>query len=85
MLQDVKLGKNLSSEEVSQTIPEEEEQETENTREKKEETEAVATDESVEPERRSSDSLPDSPSIEAVSLPTDNSLFREVTVRGGGE
>ncbi|XP_045471995.1 5'-AMP-activated protein kinase subunit gamma-2 isoform X2 [Harmonia axyridis] len=83
--QDVKLGKNLSSEEVSQTIPEEEEQETENTREKKEETEAVATDESVEPERRSSDSLPDSPSIEAVSLPTDNSLFREVTVRGGGE
>ncbi|KAK9888381.1 hypothetical protein WA026_000631 [Henosepilachna vigintioctopunctata] len=84
--QDVKLGKTLSSEEVSQTIPEEEEHESEYNPERNDESEETPELEIVETTRRDSDSLPDSPSIEtAAPLATDNPMFREVTVQAGWE
>ncbi|XP_008194318.1 5'-AMP-activated protein kinase subunit gamma-2 isoform X3 [Tribolium castaneum] len=83
--QDIKLQETISqsertssTEEVSQTIPEEEEDPTveKNTQEEKSENHKDDSD----------TSLPDSPVIESTtSLPSENSMFREVTVTGGGE
>ena len=66
-----------STEEVSQTIPEEEEDPTieKNTQEEKSENHKEDSD----------TSLPDSPVLENKALPTENNIFREVTVTGGGE
>lgn len=66
-----------STEEVSQTIPEEDEsqQQVEKNTQDKEKS-----------EDSDNNSLPDSPVIENKSLPpTENNVFREVTVTGGGE
>lgn len=66
-----------SAEEVSQTIPEEEEDPT---------VEKNTQDDKSENHKDDSDtSLPDSPVIESNPLPNENSMFREVTVTGGGE
>ncbi|XP_063903366.1 5'-AMP-activated protein kinase subunit gamma-2-like isoform X2 [Zophobas morio] len=82
--QDIKLHESISqsertssTEEVSQTIPEEEEDPTieKNTQEEKSENHKEDSD----------TSLPDSPVLENKALPTENNIFREVTVTGGGE
>lgn len=82
--QDMKLHEPISqsertssTEEVSQTILEEEEDPTaeKNTLEEKSENHKDDSD----------SSLPDSPIIENTTLSTENSMFREVTVTGGGE
>ena len=84
---------NLLNEEVSQTILEEEEQDDKFVKDQKDLDSDDADsgtdfnrslDENIN--RKSSDSLLDSPVIEKTSLHNDgNSIFREVTVTGGGE
>lgn len=59
-----------STEEISQTIPEEEEDTT------------TTVDKNTQND--SDSSIPDSPMIEA-KLPNESNLFREVVVTGGGE
>ncbi|XP_068905121.1 5'-AMP-activated protein kinase subunit gamma-2 isoform X3 [Tenebrio molitor] len=82
--QDIRLQESISqsertssAEEVSQTIPEEEEDPT---------VEKNTQDDKSENHKDDSDtSLPDSPVIESNPLPNENTMFREVTVTGGGE
>jgi 5'-AMP-activated protein kinase regulatory gamma subunit len=82
--QDIRLQESISqsertssAEEVSQTIPEEEEDPT---------VEKNTQDDKSENHKDDSDtSLPDSPVIESNPLPNENNMFREVTVTGGGE
>ncbi|GJQ70363.1 hypothetical protein Trydic_g22795 [Trypoxylus dichotomus] len=84
--QDTKLHESGSmsglSDEVAQTIPEEEEHTEQGGND--------ANDDGDDDSKgncgrsdRDSDSLPDSPVIEKASLSTENSIFREVTVSGG--
>lgn len=78
ILQDTELqtsSRTSSTEEVSETIPEEEEHAAE------EELKAVTPEDNDKGD--SDNSLPDSPVLETSSLPDKNPIFREVTVTGG--